>query len=747
MDGTCSMPMPYLPMLSVWVFLLHHEEQVMAKELDDKALDKESGDKDLDQYGVWVKSEGSDINDGPGNDATLLDIEESGETTSTDDLDDLNDLLLSIDEESDNDETVYLEEDDLSLDLESDTQDLLLDVSSHDQETASNELPDFNIPMEDGEEITLTIEDEENNDNANFFATPEEQSAFSEQVDDVPENTKLETGSNFTDLNIGDELEPPNDGGLDLEEGLIGSLDTQSLATTALPEDGSLENESDVALDDEDISFDIDEDVDTESFKTENVQDSENDMVDIVMDEASNAEIPKSDDDDLSFDLSGFDDFEEEPKVDDETTFDTDLTFNVDSDPSSESALDENIEQSSVQENFDDVGAVTSDLFDEEIEPLSEQIDEPAAETPDAKNNVNAAEQPVIDSPSSQDTGTKSALLGIEKELQAIRHELIDTELKAIRSELVDLRSELKRLREREPAPADTSFSLDGVEQAPVDAFPAVTSSEDELSIDDQFDEPSATEEPSIEESDTSTPSGFFDDDEDETVALTGDELDNILNSAEFTEQVGEPSIPDDDLSFEGIQTPAVSSEPQPAFEQLVPESTPPIEEINLEEISEQGKSQFGDETLSDESQTNDPFAGNEDEVESMASIDIEKELEGIENLHDDEQEIDSAVEDEISNIELDLPESLKIDTPVPEPEIQELPSDHPEAEAVSTPPASSDTEALTDGMPYNIKQEIKSVLAYMDQLLDALPQEKIAEFARSEHYDVYKKLFEELGI
>jgi len=34
-----------------------------------------------------------------------------------------------------------------------------------------------------------------------------------------------------------------------------------------------------------------------------------------------------------------------------------------------------------------------------------------------------------------------------------------------------------------------------------------------------------------------------------------------------------------------------------------------------------------------------------------------------------------------------------------------------------------------------------------MDQLLESLPEDKIREFAKSEHFDVYKKLFEELGI
>jgi uncharacterized protein YktA (UPF0223 family) len=53
-----------------------------------------------------------------------------------------------------------------------------------------------------------------------------------------------------------------------------------------------------------------------------------------------------------------------------------------------------------------------------------------------------------------------------------------------------------------------------------------------------------------------------------------------------------------------------------------------------------------------------------------------------------------------------------------------------------------SDTE-----IPSGIKNELIHVLEYMDKLLESLPEEKIEEFAQSEHYRTYKKLFEELGI
>jgi hypothetical protein len=50
-------------------------------------------------------------------------------------------------------------------------------------------------------------------------------------------------------------------------------------------------------------------------------------------------------------------------------------------------------------------------------------------------------------------------------------------------------------------------------------------------------------------------------------------------------------------------------------------------------------------------------------------------------------------------------------------------------------------------GISPTLKKELKTVLSYMDRLLDSLPEEKIAEFAKSEYFDSYKKLFKELGL
>jgi hypothetical protein len=49
--------------------------------------------------------------------------------------------------------------------------------------------------------------------------------------------------------------------------------------------------------------------------------------------------------------------------------------------------------------------------------------------------------------------------------------------------------------------------------------------------------EPKYEPTPEDEKDEAGKSGGFFDEEEDETIALTGDELDNILNTAEFSEE------------------------------------------------------------------------------------------------------------------------------------------------------------------------------------------------------------------
>jgi len=76
------------------------------------------------------------------------------------------------------------------------------------------------------------------------------------------------------------------------------------------------------------------------------------------------------------------------------------------------------------------------------------------------------------------------------------------------------------------------------------------------------------------------------------------------------------------------------------------------------------------------------------------------------------------------------------------------------EAEELEEAPARPAAKDLKDAggedaseIPADLKEEIRTVLKYMDHLLEALPDEKIQEFARSDYFVMYKKLFEDLGL
>ena len=333
---------------------------------------------------------------------------------------------------------------------------------------------------------------------------------------------------------------------------------------------------------------------------------------------------------------------------------------------------------------------------------------------------------------------------------------------------------------------------------------------------------------------------GFFDEEEDETIALTGDELDNILNTAEFSEGnaqaesgleelessedfedllpetgdyssrsadaalAGEPGIeelrvpPDESLASLakiGVapQTPAPEDtsyleenleepeELQLANEDELPEAPllePTPEELDIEDLVEERFEDAEELPLAD-------FESTED-LDEPADL-----LEEAEELEELTLELDS----EDSPLVLESPD--KIDMPLPEMEeaaadtdgfavefVEELPGEdepdkfgeiplHQEDAPIDEAPDSmefAELEAVDDAdenpsesllvedlepdqaskpepIPNRIKDEVRSVLTYLDKLLESLPEEKIEEFAKSEHFETYKRLFEELGL
>lgn len=55
--------------------------------------------------------------------------------------------------------------------------------------------------------------------------------------------------------------------------------------------------------------------------------------------------------------------------------------------------------------------------------------------------------------------------------------------------------------------------------------------------------------------------------------------------------------------------------------------------------------------------------------------------------------------------------------------------------------------EQQLEGLSGQSKDELKSVLSYLDRLLEDLPEDKIKEFAKSDYYDLYVKILDKLGV
>ena len=307
-------------------------------------------------------------------------------------------------------------------------------------------------------------------------------------------------------------------------------------------------------------------------------------------------------------------------------------------------------------------------------------------------------------------------------------------------------------------------------------------------------------------ESNDSGNEGFFSNsDEDDTIALSKDEMDNILNTADIAQAEKTEEIQ------ENISEPEELSSEEPEFKQE-PETTDETENLfgsadDVADISDEDI--LSDDDFAMEFENAQPENIEEPTLDDVDYTNISKEndlpeeisvpknddilvessptdlLETKDSKNESENSSDSFDEDpfELSSVEPSISETLtdeKLDylskTPeeaeqnVNSEEVLELPESE-ETENAKEPEAAEEVETeKTEATQENIsepeelsseepetkeskdisddlKTEIKSVLSYMDQLLENLPENKIAEFAQSEQFDTYKKLFKELGL
>lgn len=366
--------------------------------------------------------------------------------------------------------------------------------------------------------------------------------------------------------------------------------------------------------------------------------------------------------------------------------------------------------------------------------------------------------------------------------------------------------------------------------------------------------EGTAVAEPETAEQKSRAAGGFFDEEEDETIALTGDELDNILNTADFTEETPgeEGSAIDVDLGSVSLEEESILPE---SGDYQTSSALPGIEEIHLEPIEEAVEETLPNEfpeidLMADEeikpltkapedtSYLEEPLEAEEEldlseiplheeamepmaEAEELPAFEEElaaeplgdltlgmevkadympeaiEEVRPVENLPEIEdidfgeislaeesatsveeiEEVEEAeeveeldvMEDDISPAETagieenDLAARLEESTIKPAEPVSfhpdEIPMDlddsffvgagtaKPEEAAPAPEQKPRFSEEAPKGDNDRLKNEIRGVLSYLDKLLESLPESKIDEFAHSEYFDTYKKLFEELGL
>jgi hypothetical protein len=292
---------------------------------------------------------------------------------------------------------------------------------------------------------------------------------------------------------------------------------------------------------------------------------------------------------------------------------------------------------------------------------------------------------------------------------------------------------------------------------------------------------------------------GFFAEEEDDSIALTGDELDNILNTADITEEQagGQQAALEEEMALPEAEEPTAAAELEPVEEAEIiepgslsaapdtmellaaePELELPEEaaaELEALEEPEPGEAPVQDlEPIAEEPGAAEPEAleagpeellmedlgeapaeelgpeepaGPADELTlDEFSVPEEPAVEPLAEAEPTGKAAETAMAEEVLPEELapeaEPPEELELveelGTPAP---VEELAAEAPEPEPVAAKGPSG------SGLPQSLREDVRSVLSYLDQLLEALPDDKIRQFAQSEYFGVYKRLFEELGL
>ena len=601
----------------------------------------QQGDTDLEQYGVWVKAGPEDVDEEPqqGEDdfelADLGDFDENVEE-SADLTDEEEDLLAGL-EEAEGAETqdtpppsAPTAATETSESVESDIEELDIDLDEEDESALSLSsgdeldlsLPEDSSDEESGSDEDLTLSEDTEREIGDLS---KELSAEGSTEDD--EDLDLDLDAIEIDgepISMEAPEEPAESTSAESEPSTPSESESEAQGSAEAEELPSLEDElnedlniEEIDLEDEDLDVDLelDEDLDQDLEELSADLGGEEELPpsrrnnpnpksrrtpgrikklwksfpsttcrlrssEAPTEELETQEVEADEGEDSEIDLASI-------------PSDSDLEeFSFDEEElEAEDSGEELPELDSDEEYFDDVSAVQGEMT------------EPVQEEPELSVGRDQGEDMTREEDTGQQSGASSealtALAGIERELSAIK------------SELTDLRAELATLRAREP-----QQETDAGEAADAGAPAAAESA---FEIDES------------EEKEEGLAGGFFADDEeeDETIALTGDELDHILDSAEFTEETGTPTELEDLYGDHSGEQEESSGESAGAEE---PEPQEPIEELTLEEMGEEGEEGGAEDSAEPEELDAldlEELGQDESESESEALEDMELEFGG----------------------------------------------------------------------------------------------------------------------
>ncbi len=360
---------------------------------------------------------------------------------------------------------------------------------------------------------------------------------------------------------------------------------------------------------------------------------------------------------------------------------------------------------------------VVDDTISEEpvIEETSVDIDTDSVEAAETEESFDIEEVPV----EADDTVIEESIISSEVEPTEIT-DSVDSEIENAISDETD--TSLDDITFDDNQTDDFDFSDEKLEEPKIDEF--IPDGNDEL-----YENEELPDEISIPKEDDllveSTSSDFMD-----SVKETTEEDETA------TEFIAEESIEEDTLDLPS----ELPSELPDTIEEPVEEETV-SEEITEEPVIEEETVIDDEPVIEEESAVEETIAEepviDEPVIEETVETPVEEAVDETEVIDDDIPTVDKLLSDEPVEEVSSVPSFAEVDNldnNLSESNLAYL--DKQNADGVSDSIANAD-----------LKQDIKSVLLYMDQLLENLPEEKIVEFAKSDEFVTYKKLFNELGL